>query len=94
MSEVRDVDVVIIRMSQLQSLDATGARIIADLVHALERRGVTVLVKGVQPHHMRLITRVGVLDSLRHQKHLFADLDAAVEHARDHVRRAAESASA
>ena len=94
MSEVRDVDVVIIRMSQLQSLDATGARIIADLVQALERRGVTVLVKGVQPHHMRLITRVGVLDSLRHQKHLFADLDAAVEHARDHVRRAAESASA
>ena len=93
MSEVRDVDVVIIRMSQLQSLDATGARIIADLVHALERRGITVLVKGVQPRHLQLITRVGVLDSLRHQKHLFADLDAAVEHARDHVRRAAERAA-
>ena len=89
MSEVRDVDVVIIRMSQLQALDATGARVIAELVHALERRGVTVLVKGVQPRHLRLITRVGVLDSLRHQNHLFADLDAAVEHARDHVRRAA-----
>jgi sulfate permease, SulP family len=94
MSEVRDVDVVIIRMSQLQALDATGARVIAELVHALERRGVTVLVKGVQPRHLRLITRVGVLDSLRHQKHLFNDLDAAVEHARDHLRRAAEQAAA
>lgn len=89
MSGVRDVDVVIIRMSQLQTLDATGARVIAELVNALERRGITVLVKGIQPRHLRLVTRVGVLDSLRHHKHLFTDLDAAVEHARDHVRRAA-----
>jgi SulP family sulfate permease len=89
MSEVSDVDVVIIRMSQLQTLDATGARVIAELVNALERRGVTVLVKGVQDRHLRLVTRVGVVDSLRHRNHLFTDLDAAVEHARDHVRRAA-----
>jgi SulP family sulfate permease len=88
MSEVSDVDVVIIRMSQLQTLDATGARVIAELVNALERRGVTVLVKGVQDRHLRLVTRVGVIDSLRHRKHLFTELDAAVEHARDHVRRA------
>ena len=87
---MQDVEVVIIRMSQLQSLDATGARVIAELVHALERRGITVLVKGVQLRHLRLVTRVGVIDSLRHHKHLFSDLDSAVEHARDHVRRAAE----
>lgn len=93
MTGVRDVDVVIIRMSQLQTLDATGARVIAELVNALERRGITVLVKGIQPQHLRLVTRVGVIDSLRHQKHLFTDLDAAVEHARDHVRRAAAAAA-
>jgi SulP family sulfate permease len=89
LSAVAGVEVVIIRMSQLQSLDATGARVIAELVKALERRGVTVLVKGVQSHHLQLVTRVGVIDSLRHSKHLFTDLDAAIEHARDHVRRAA-----
>ncbi|MDP9026733.1 MAG: SulP family inorganic anion transporter [Actinomycetota bacterium] len=89
MSDVSDVDVVIIRMSQLQTLDATGARVIAELVNALERRGVTVLVKGVQDRHLRLVIRVGVIDSLRHRKHLFTELDAAVEHARDHIRRAA-----
>jgi SulP family sulfate permease len=89
MSEVTDVDVVIIRMSQLQTLDATGARVIAELVNALERRGVTALVKGVQDRHLQLVTRVGVIDSLRHHKHLFTELDAAVAHARDHVRRAA-----
>jgi hypothetical protein len=30
-----------------------------------------------------------VLDRLAHENHLFADLDAAIAHARTHVRRAA-----
>nr|WP_239536935.1 SulP family inorganic anion transporter [Arthrobacter roseus] len=86
-SEIRNVEVVILRMSQLQSLDATGARVIADIVNTLERRGITVLVKGVQDRHLRLVTKVGVLESLRHRKHLFTALEPAVEHARSHVVR-------
>nr|WP_204396497.1 SulP family inorganic anion transporter [Agromyces aurantiacus] len=86
---LRDVDVVIIRMSQLQLLDATGAQVVTELIHALERRGVTVLVKGIQGRHLELARRVGVIDSLRHRNHLFDELPAAVEHARSHVRRAA-----
>jgi SulP family sulfate permease len=86
-SDIAGVSVVIIRMSQLQALDSTGARVITEMVHGLERRGITVLIKGIQPQHLRLATRVGVIGSLRHQKHLFSDLDAAVAHARDHVRR-------
>lgn len=88
-SELREVEVVIIRMSQLQLLDATGAQVVTELIRGLERRGITVLVKGIQPGHMALARKVGVLRSLRHQNHLFDDLDAAVAHARDHVRRAA-----
>jgi SulP family sulfate permease len=88
---LRDVDVVIIRMSQLQLLDATGAQVVTELIHALERRGVTVLVKGIQGRHLELATRVGVIASLRHRNHLFDDLPAAVEHARSHTRRAAEA---
>lgn len=87
-SQIRDVTVVIIRMSQLQVLDATGANVITEIVRTLERRGITVLIKGIQPRHLRLAKHVGVLDALRHQKHLFDSLDAAVEHARSHVRRA------
>jgi SulP family sulfate permease len=86
---LRDVDVVIIRMSQLQLLDATGAQVVTELIHALERRGVTVLVKGIQGRHLELARRVGVMDSLRHRNHLFEELAGAVEHARSHVRRAA-----
>ena len=83
-----NVLVVILRLSQLGMVDATGARALAELVTALERRGITVLVKGVQPRHRRLMTTVGVLDVLRHENHLFATLDDAVTHARSHVRRA------
>jgi SulP family sulfate permease len=86
-----DVSVVVLRMSQLELVDATGARVLTDIVTALERRGVTVLIKGVQPGHEELFRTVGVLDSLRHHNHLFDDLDSAVGHARSHVRRAALS---
>ncbi|UOE43262.1 SulP family inorganic anion transporter [Agromyces larvae] len=89
--DIRDIEVVIIRMSQLQILDATGAQVITELITQLERRGVTVLVKGIRSHHLRLAERVGVVRSLRHQNHLFDELPAAVEHARSHVRRAAEA---
>jgi len=84
---LRDVTVVVLRMSRLELVDATGARVLTDIVQTLERRGVTVLIKGVQPGHEELFRTVGVLDSLRHHKHLFDDLPAAVEHARSHVRR-------
>ncbi|MBO0595768.1 SulP family inorganic anion transporter [Nesterenkonia sp. E16_7] len=90
-TEIQNVDVVIIRMSQLQVLDATGARVVSEMVTALERRGITVLVKGIQDRHLALVTRVGVLESLRHHKHLFTELAPAVEHARSHVRRDREA---
>jgi SulP family sulfate permease len=86
-TQISTVSVVIIRMSQLQVLDATGARVIAEMIHGLELRGITVLVKGIQSQHVRLLTRVGVLSSLRHPNHVFDDLDEAVEHARSHVAR-------
>ena len=93
-TRVKEVSVVILRMSQLELVDATGARILSDIVTSLERRGVTVLIKGVQPGHEDLFRTVGVLGALRHHKHLFTDLDAAIEHARSHVRREDAAASA
>ncbi|WEK14483.1 MAG: SulP family inorganic anion transporter [Candidatus Microbacterium phytovorans] len=92
MAAVRDVSVVILRMSQLEVVDATGARILGDIVQLLERRGVTVLIKGVQPRHEDLFRTVGVLASLRDHRHLFVTLPDAIEHARSHVRREAASA--
>jgi SulP family sulfate permease len=92
-TEVTHVSVVVLRMSQLQLLDATGARVISEMITSLERRGITVLLKGIQPEHLKLATHVGVLASLRHQNHLFTDLPAAIEHARSHVAREAQVAA-
>ncbi|MDV3123787.1 SulP family inorganic anion transporter [Mycobacterium sp. 21AC1] len=77
--------VVIIRMSQLGMLDATGAHTLAEISTELESRGITVIIKGVQPEHMELLANVGVFESLRHENHLLDSLDDAVEHARTHV---------
>lgn len=93
-SQVKDVQVAIIRLSQLRMLDATGAHALVEVISALELRGITVLLKGVRPDHLALVTNVGVIRSLRHHKHLFEDLPAAVEHARSHVRRNAAAATA
>ncbi|MBD9698545.1 SulP family inorganic anion transporter [Flavimobilis sp. GY10621] len=79
--------VVVLRLSGLRLVDATGAHALAELVGTLERSGVTVLVKGVQEQHRSVLTRVGVLDELASEQHLFEDLDAAIAHARDHVAR-------
>lgn len=93
-SQVKDIQVAIIRLSQLRMLDATGAHALVEVISALELRGITVLLKGVRPDHLALVTNVGVIRSLRHHKHLFTDLPAAVEHARSHVRRSAAAPSA
>jgi SulP family sulfate permease len=83
------VEVVILRMSQLELVDATGAHVLSEIVRRLEARGVTVLIKGVREGHTELFRAVGVLDALRHHRHLFDDLPNAIAHARSHVARAA-----
>jgi SulP family sulfate permease len=84
-TEHPDVSVVIIRMSQLGMLDATGAHTLAEIAQELEARGITVIIKGVQPEHLNLLANVGIFDALRHENHLLGSLDEAVAHARSHV---------
>lgn len=89
-----DVSVVVLRMSQLEMVDATGAHVLSEIVQRLERRGITVLIKGVQEGHRELFATVGVLSALRSHKHLFASLPEAIAHARSHVRRESAAADA
>ena len=82
-----NVSVVVIQMSSLQFLDATGAKVLGTIVTEVEARGKTAIIKGIRPEHMDLAIRVGALDALRHENHLLEDLDAAVAHARSHITR-------
>jgi SulP family sulfate permease len=88
LTAVSDVRVVILRLPDLQVLDATGAHALGEIVAELEARHITVLLKGARHEHRRTLEAVGVLDRLAHENHLFDDLDDALAHARSHVRRA------
>jgi SulP family sulfate permease len=87
LTAIADVRVVILRLPQLQVLDATGAQALGEIVTELERRGVTVLLKGPRPDHLKVLEAVGALDRLAHENHVFSDLDAAIAHAHLHVGR-------
>ena len=87
LTTVADVRVVILRLPDVQVLDATGAHALGEIVAELEARRITVLIKGPRPQHLRTLRAVGTLDRLADQRHLFDDLDAALDHARLHVRR-------
>lgn len=81
------VEVVILQLSALHFIDATGANALSELVIALEQRGVTVLLKGIRPEHRSMLKGLGTIDALRHPNHLFTELDSAVTHARSHIAR-------
>ena len=87
LSEVADVRVVILRMSRIASLDATGASVLADTISRLEARGITVLLSGVRAEHSRVLESLGVYDSLAHHRHLFETTPDAIDHARVHAAR-------
>lgn len=87
LAEVSRVRVVILRMSHVTHIDATGAHVLADTIGRLERRGITVLLSGVRPAHARVLTELGVYERLAHERHLFATTPEAITHARLHAAR-------
>jgi SulP family sulfate permease len=94
LTRASDIRVVILRMSHIQVLDATGAKALGEIVTELQDRGITVLIKGVRPQHMKILRAVGTVGRLTHERHLFATMPDAIEHARVHVRRWQETSNA
>lgn len=89
LSEVSDVRVVVLRMSRVTTVDATGASVLADTITRLEGRGITVLLSGVHPQHERVLGELGVYDRLADERHLFTHTPEAIAHARMHAARIA-----
>jgi SulP family sulfate permease len=87
LTAVSDVHVVVLRLADVQVLDATGAQALAEIIAELEGRGVTVLLHGARPEHERTLAAVGAMRRLAHERHSFARLEDALEHAHDHVAR-------
>jgi SulP family sulfate permease len=94
LADVSDVRVVILRMSRVTTIDATGAHVLADTISRLEARGITVLLSGVRPEHERVLTELGAYDRLAHERHLFDSTPHAIAHARVHAARPPRSVQA
>lgn len=88
LSEVADVRVVILRMSRITTLDATGALVIKDAVEKLNRRGIAVLASGIRPGQRQALRSVGALDLLQPEGREYATTPEAIAGARAHLHRA------
>lgn len=82
LSEIADVRVVILRMSRVTTLDATGAQVLGDAITRLEKRGIVVMLSGIKPRHDAVMSRLGVAEHLYGGDLVFADTPSAIERAR------------
>lgn len=91
LSEVSNVRVVVLRMSRISTIDATGASLLADTITRLEARSITVLLSGVRADQQKVLASLGVYDRLATEHHLFGTTPEAIAHARVHAAREAHA---
>ena len=60
-----EVDVVVLRMSRVSTMDATGAHVLGDTISRLQRRGIPVLLSGLAPEQEAVLDAIGVAGPLR-----------------------------
>lgn len=81
----RSTEIVILSMSHVGILDASGAKQLADLFEELNHRGITTMIKGLRQNHLRAAENVGVIDSLTSPTYLFDSIEEAAAAARELV---------
>ncbi|MGZ8690743.1 MAG: SulP family inorganic anion transporter [Aeromicrobium sp.] len=80
--DIADVKVVILRMSRVTTMDATGAQVLGDAIKKLEHRGVIVILSGIAAGHDEVLNSLGVAESLRSEGLIMPDTPTAIAHAR------------
>jgi SulP family sulfate permease len=85
LAEVADVRVVILRMSRVTTIDATGALVLKDVVEKLHRRGIAVMTSGIRPGQRQVLDSLGALELLRVEGREYATTPEAIQGARTHL---------
>ncbi|MFE7276121.1 SulP family inorganic anion transporter [Streptomyces sp. NPDC057623] len=85
LTEVADVRVVILRMSRVSTMDATGALVLKDAAEKLTRRGIRVLASGIRTGQRQVLDSVGALELLRHEGQEYATTPEAIRGAREYL---------
>ncbi len=93
LTELSEVRVVVLRMSRIATLDASGASVLADTIRKLEAKGITVILSGVRPEHVSVLQRLGVFAEMGGDRHVFDHTPEAIAHARTHARRSEAAAA-
>ncbi|MEW9551544.1 SulP family inorganic anion transporter [Nonomuraea sp. NPDC050783] len=86
LSEVTDVSVVVLRMSRVTSIDASGALVLGDAIERLKRRGILVYMSGIPDGHHQPLEALGVIARLDEAGQVFATTTEAIAAARDRLR--------
>jgi SulP family sulfate permease len=73
--------VLIIRMRMVPAIDATGLRVLEDVLERTRREGGTLLLTGVADQPLKAMEQSGLLDNLG-RENLMPDIDAALARAR------------
>src|SRR5690606_2181316 len=79
LTDVADVSVVILRMSRLTTIDATGALMLEDVITMLEKRGIVVVLSGIKPGHRKVLSALTSAKSLADAGRVFATTPEAIE---------------
>ncbi|MBJ7470507.1 MAG: SulP family inorganic anion transporter, partial [Solirubrobacteraceae bacterium] len=87
LTDVTGVDAVVLRLSAITTMDATGAAVLGDAIEHLERRGIPVLVSGITDDHHQVLTALGATARLNERGHVFPDTPSAIAYAREHLVR-------
>ncbi|MFI6944137.1 SulP family inorganic anion transporter [Streptomyces sp. NPDC050418] len=85
LSEVADVRVVILRLSRVSTMDATGALVLKDAVQKLNRRGIVVLSSGIRDGQLQVLRSTGTLELLRTEGRSYATTPEAIAGARAYL---------
>ncbi|KPC88322.1 SulP family inorganic anion transporter [Streptomyces albus] len=85
LAEVADVRVIILRMSRVTTVDATGALVLKDVVEKLNRRGIVVMTSGIRAGQRQVLDSVGALELLRREGREYATTPEAIQGARTYL---------
>ncbi|WP_083390908.1 SulP family inorganic anion transporter [Parafrankia soli] len=82
LEHVHDDSVVLIRMSRVSAVDATGAAALSVALTDLEARGVVPLLSGVRPEHHQTLGAYGITAESGDRRRMFPDAPSALAYAR------------
>ncbi|MCX6388687.1 MAG: SulP family inorganic anion transporter [Solirubrobacterales bacterium] len=87
LTDVAQVRVVILRMSRVTTIDATGARVLSDAIRHLERRGIVVALSGLTSGHGDVLAAMGASMQTDYEVRNFDTTPQAIEYAREIIRK-------